>query len=274
MTVRKKLIPTPIGDDWVTCSNYKEPLLPIKEGDGYGYYGVLLITPDLEKVQCHLCGRLFKALPLHLVNEHDITARNYKVKFALQQKTGLLSEMERSKRAQAYFDYRERIGPEAVDKMRENARKQAVIASRGAYLKNGMRGHSLEYKNLHGTCPDQILDQITILAKELGHTPSQREFFKHSSRYEALMRLTFGTWLNALKVLGMKPKERVYVKGYKMTNYRRYTKEDLLERLRMFYKTNGRLPMFSDFQSDLLPSYKTYCSRFGGIENARKEAGL
>jgi predicted transcriptional regulator len=34
-----------------------------------------------KKVQCLLCGKLFKALPQHLERTHDITAANYRKQY-------------------------------------------------------------------------------------------------------------------------------------------------------------------------------------------------
>ena len=42
-----------------------------------------------NKVQCLLCGKLFKALPQHLERTHDITADDYREQYGLPWKRGL-----------------------------------------------------------------------------------------------------------------------------------------------------------------------------------------
>jgi hypothetical protein len=42
-----------------------------------------------NKVQCLLCGKLFKALPTHLERTHDITADDYREQYGLPWKRGL-----------------------------------------------------------------------------------------------------------------------------------------------------------------------------------------
>lgn len=43
-------------------------------------------------MQCHLCGRWFKALGTHLYKKHEITADDYREKFGLRYTTALVSE--------------------------------------------------------------------------------------------------------------------------------------------------------------------------------------
>ena len=275
MTVRKRLIAAP-DDSWLTIGNYKEPLRQINPNLGYGFVGALLETHDGERVQCHVCGKLFSNLGKHLGKAHDMTSREYKLKYALAQTSGLISETERLRRIEGYERYRQRVGAAIVDARRERMQKLAVVASRKAYLKKGMAGHSLEYKNKLGVCPDQILDHVAMLAKQLGYTPSQREFRDHNPRIERLLRLTFGTWLSALKALGMKPKGRKYNKGYSLPLYKRYTEEELLERMRIFVQKHRRAPHHSDWKQKVFPgpSFQTYVGRFGSIQQAMHAAGV
>ena len=49
---------------------------------GYGYQGVTLYDELLDRVQCHICGRWFKSIGIH-VSIHDMKAWEYKKRFGL-----------------------------------------------------------------------------------------------------------------------------------------------------------------------------------------------
>lgn len=54
----------------------------------------------------------------------------------------------------------------------------------------------------------------------------------------------------------------------------RYTKEELLDFLRTFEKTNGRKPSYSDARRKLIPHLSRYSYNFGSWQNALKLAGV
>lgn len=131
------------------------------------------------------------------------------------------------------------------------------------YYRN--RKKTLEKDNKNGTCPDQTLEKIKTLAKELGRAPSPKEYrsrYNGNGGYSVVTR-HFGTWKNAMRMAGLKPA------GIE------YTREYLLELLRNFYKQYGRTPMTSDFRSNPeLPSDSPYRRMFGHMNMARLEAGI
>ena len=55
----------------------------------HGTLGVL--HTDGGRVQCHACGRCFKAAGTHLVRKHGITADEYRRMFGLRKTTGFVS---------------------------------------------------------------------------------------------------------------------------------------------------------------------------------------
>lgn len=122
-----------------------------------------------------------------------------------------------------------------------------------------------------GTCPDQLLDKIHEVKKKLGHTPSLKQFMKETGgqRYKHLIIATFGSWLNALRLAGLQPKEKELYH-----DYRRYTKEELLEHLRIFAQEHRKRPTESDFIRGLLPTTTTYLRHFGSIKEARRLADI
>jgi hypothetical protein len=108
------------------------------------------------------------------------------------------------------------------------------------------------------------------VATNIGHTPSKAEFINEcgTQRYVHLIYKVFGSWKEAILMMGMEPKEPA--KG----GYRKYDDCELLEYLRQFAESNKKIPTATDFKRGLLPSFSTYTHRFGSIENARQEAGV
>lgn len=57
----------------------------------YGDRGALTLI-GRDKVQCHLCGRAFKALGHHVLRTHEITPDDYRREFGIGRGVGLTSE--------------------------------------------------------------------------------------------------------------------------------------------------------------------------------------
>lgn len=132
---------------------------------------------------------------------------------------------------------------------------------------------SLELKNLRGTCPDQLLDKIKKCSEAIGRTPSVKDFVEWSGsrRHFDLIQKTFGTWVKAKKMVGMKESKRGIKKGVVKS---KYSDEELLEYLQMFKTKTGNIPTTTDCERGLLPNQSIYFRRFGGIAKARELAGI
>lgn len=244
-------------EDTVLFYGYKEPLRKF-EG-GYGYQGVLSYSKDHDKVQCHLCGLLFRTLNNgHLMGVHSLTASEYKEKTGLSSSTALVGEGTRLKLIERGHNpnHMEEL-KKAQEKRRERKRKGLKDMQSGAKL-------SLERKNQRGTCPDQLLAIIDRTIKSYGRVPTEKEFLRfHNGKYMGSIRNTYGTWTNALSKLGKRP------------NAVKYTSEELLEAVRNFYQVHKRTPRWSDFeQRGLLPSTGPYYARFKSLNNVRLSAGV
>lgn len=137
-TIEYKQAPT--GNAYI--GKYKEPLMSLK--DGFGFVGVLLQSEDRTKVQCHLCGRWFKALFLH-IKVHEITAREYKEKFGLNYTTGLLSDATAELKRQVYYQNIEACKLPGDSWKHANPKKDEP------------KRYSEERVNTHGTCALQLL---------------------------------------------------------------------------------------------------------------------
>lgn len=244
------------SEDEVLFYGYKEPLRSFK--GGYGYQGVLRYNKIKDKVQCHFCGRLFRAINNgHLQKVHGMTAREYKGKTGLAPTTSLVGEATREKLL---------VRPCNPNHMVELIKANELRKKRKAEgLKDTQSGHirSLERYNQKGTCPDQLLDMIEKTAKSFGRTPTQEEFLNfHHGKYIGSIRRTYGTWTNALTKLNRRP--QMVIKS----------KEELIKEIKNFYQVNKRTPKWSDFERGLLPSASTFYRNFKSINHARLLAGV
>lgn len=251
---------------------YKEPLRKVK--GGFGYMGALTFDTS-SRVQCHICGELFDNLAGHALLAHKITKKQYKEKYGLAAETRLVSERFREEKKNQQLRYFARLSPEERVAKRKQAIKAMANANaiRRARIKAGTYkygNNSLEQKNKRGICPDQLLDIIQKAHKHYGHTPSVAEFTKlFTQRYNEPIYRTFGSWSRALKLAKL-PK-RVNSRGY---NGIRYSEEELLEHLSVFYSTHHKIPSATDCNRGLLPPYGTYRNRFGSFSAARRKAGV
>jgi hypothetical protein len=62
-----------------------------ERGGPAGYFGRIgVLADDGELAQCHICGEYFGNLGGHVSQIHGVAAKEYKVRFGLKAKTGLL----------------------------------------------------------------------------------------------------------------------------------------------------------------------------------------
>jgi len=255
---------------YLTFVNYKEPLLKVEIGNGFGYYGTILISLDNKLIMCHMCGKLFKDSGRHIMSKHKIGLKEYRLKYQLSPMTSLLSESERIRRKELMVDRFENMSETEKEEYKQRAIAKWKEYNRNRPIPKKQPKLSLETKNKRGTCPAQLLDKIRQVKKELQHIPSLQEFMKTTGgqRYKHLIFNTFGSWNNALKQLNYKTIEP------KMRYNQEYVKEELIGYLKAFYKRYHRPPTGSDFKRGILPGRKTYWKYFGGLTLAHKEAGL
>lgn len=240
---------------FVTLYNYKEPLMPF--ATGHGYEGVLLYDGKTDKVQCHFCGSWFFALGNHLGKEHNMKASEYKTMTGLRQTTALIGEEYRKKLIANGLDVRLKNLIPGGKKTEKEKKKVAA----GLKKNNSTRQH----QNERGTCPEQLLDRLRDLAKELGRTPLTDEV----GFYETLVNV-YGSYKNAIKKAGLKyrkPGQNVHYNAKKI-----FTREELLELIREFTRKQGREPSYSDVRRSMLPSGSTYVRHFGSWVKAKKIA--
>lgn len=252
----KSIIPS---DDQLIFYGYKEPLKKYKEG--FGYMGVVSYSKERDRVQCHICGRLFLNVGCHAKFAHGLLAQDYKKKVGLALKTALVGEGTREKLMKAHdqigsFSCKNLTKKQRIEKMRKMSR----------LAKNkGRHGWSLEKRNETGNCPEQLVDKIKKLQIKIGKRPSAKDYQKEYGSFQSVITV-YGKWNEALRVAGM----TTYTDEKDIRGDENY----LLEQMRFFYKKYGRTPRQSDGQRGLIPCHQLYWKKFGSMNKARELAGI
>jgi len=257
-------------DDNLVLLNYKEPLKKVT--DGHGFYGAITVTKDGKGVQCHICGLLFSSVKDHIRHAHNISVPQYKEQFQLSDTSALISEELRQRFIDSSNTWYASLSPKEKEALREKRRRGII-----AYLKKHPEGFAhgkslrLEARNKRGTCPDQLLEKIRGIKEKLGHTPSKEEFIRETKtqRFVHIIYKTFGSWSTAVRMSGMDAKEK-----HNASKGKHYTRDQLLDYLKIYYQENNRPPSASDCRRSLIPSLESYINRFGSFHNARLAAGI
>lgn len=250
----------------VTVAKYKAPMEEVK--DGYGYLGAITETNDGKMIQCHICGYYFGRLGNH-ISTHGLTARDYKIKFGLRIKDGLLSIAAR-KQSQDTYNANGRL---ALDRLRKlqagNARRREEDNwHTGGGIDGRPTRDTPQYRNEQGTCKAQTLAKIKRLAKMQEGPVTWRDFAREYGETSTITHW-FGSWSKALEAANLETYDaRRKRQKAEMT-------AGLLARMEAFYKKHGRTPLSSDFNADNdLPSYQEASRRYGTLNNARIAAGI
>lgn len=251
--------------------NYKEPLTQIEEGKGYGYYGVLLSSKDETKVRCHICGELFDLLSGHIRQAHKMEVKKYKERYQLAYGTALISEKRRAILKQKTIEWLNSLSLEEQARMTKQRRKNWIKYLKGRTAHG--RGITLETKNKRGTCPDQLIDKVKKVAEALGHSPSKNEFidFYHSQKYVHIILKTFGTWNEVKRRAGL---DLLVTSSNGKAKKHKYTKQEIIDYMKLFYRENKRPPTTTDCNRGLLPHQTTIKRIFGSMQEARLASGI
>lgn len=244
---------TSVDGQIIFYEDYKEPLKAVP--NGFGYMGTIAVTENREKIQCHICGNLYRSLGGHL-RLHKTNSRDYKIEFGLPLDAALVGDDLRVERQQNAIS--NSIGrPEEIKKYNEKVKKEG--------LKHGGHKMTLKTRNKKGICPDQVLEKILDLKEKIGRTPSLDEFHEeYSGKYLSPIIYQHGSWLEAIKKLGLQSRKEL----------RTVNKLKLLQDLVDFKEKHGRIPTTSDFKRGFLRDKNVYIRQFGTLNNARIEAGL
>lgn len=240
---------------------WKEPMK--KNANGFGYLGARTQNMERTHLQCHICGYFFAEVGKH-IRSHNITKKEYVQQIELRVGSSLMSDSMRDKKSD------ERLSLTSEQKL-------AVITNfvKGRDMRKGHierrsgPKRTLEKLNSKGTCPDQTIAKLRLVAFKLGRTPTVKEFrTQHTGHFNSAMK-QWGSWNNTLTVAGLDPnRTREY-------NERAMTRESVIDMMHDFAQVEGRVPRYKDFeQSDMLCSPATMKKLFGGVIVARAAAGF
>lgn len=116
---------------------------------------------------------------------------------------------------------------------------------------------------------EELLNYLEMFCEENGRFPIAKDFV-NGSKYPSntVYQKRFGSWNNALKLAGLDSREKCGRSG-------KYTDEELLIFLNIFYEEQGKVPSRRDFlNSPHYPDYQNYTTHFGNWGNALKMVGL
>lgn len=60
-------------------------------GESNMHGGIGILADDGEKVQCHICGKWFRCLGMHVNRKHELNGEEYKERFGLNRTQSLSS---------------------------------------------------------------------------------------------------------------------------------------------------------------------------------------
>lgn len=130
---------------------------------------------------------------------------------------------------------------------------------------------NLNVNQIRNVSDEDLLEQLRLLQKELGHSPSQREVAQSSRNglcsCEPVFRKHFGSLNEALKNIGSSQDRQVGL-----------TKKDLVVQLQKLKDKLGKVPTIGDLAEasarNETASYTVFYDRFKTWNNALRKAGL
>jgi hypothetical protein len=236
------------GDEITFLFKGEEPYTPDANGNPLG----VLIERD-GKICCYECGGWYPSIANH-IRVHNISAREYKIKYGFNIKSGLCSKAESLRRCLQCKNNR----PPSVDYAERSKRGYKRIAPTAS-----MQKHNSE--PLHGgACPEQMIQRYKLLVSKFGENITTEKINDIDS---FLMRWILREYKSIVKF-----RESVGIKSC-FNNYK--NKADLIYDLREYFRENKRLPWFKQHRVDEFPhSRASYYSAFGSMTKALLHCGF
>jgi len=219
----------------------------------FGYKGIILRNTLTDKLQCHMCGKWFKGLNIHIFRKHKIKAKNYKRLFGLPLSYGLVSRStstKMSKNGQANVKYLK-------------GKRNPTKAGNSKTWENDYMRKSKSFLNQHGACNEQIERRFLIVADIIGKEPSQEDLIKYDHSLWTIIRRRFKNLNTFRKKMGYSIRKRSKL----------FTDDQLLAHLRKVYKKSRAIPSPKNFRKGS-PNAETIRNHFGSWAKALSLAGI
>jgi hypothetical protein len=257
------------------------PFMPFEYG--FGYMGVILQDIQSGKIQCHYCGKLFRSVGRHIQHEHDMTVDKYREEVGLYRSTPLVCSGTSQLIRKNYYSLPSEEREERIELLRNNNKE--VVEKYAGTIRTRIKSR-IQYHNKFGTCDLQAKALFYKEWKELGRIPGSEDA---SSKLKWLVYDRIGSWDKALQLWGVSEKdminyhkykdERMHSKKYRPTFENRkgsdikYTKVGVINSIKAFVMTEGRMPSHTEIDRTILPSTSTLHKLFG-TESLEKIAEL
>jgi hypothetical protein len=223
--------------------------------DGFGYRGVLLRDTIEDKLQCHVCGKWYKAVATHARFAHGMTARDYKITYGLPLQSAICS---RSTSAKLHDN-----GIKHKNNLNRCARTKKWLQQVRKGVKH--KKNNAAFQNKLGTCAEQIYRRFLVVADMAGKEPTFGDIKQYDPKLFAAIVRRYGN-LDNFRV------------KYDFTRNRskEITDESIIAALRKFYITRKRLPRQVDFAiaGKGKPSKNAIYNHFGSWRRALATADL
>lgn len=252
-----------------------KPLPPFMNfPNGFGYMGVILQSVKTGKIQCHLCGKLFKNVAKHLYHRHnDVNVDDYREMTGLNRTTPLVCESTSMALRESFEenkDYRVKL-------LRDNNKR--LHSEGGKYVRRRKNlDNRVQFNNLSGTCDLQAKHAFWDEYKTLGHIPTTNEMSGHLKN---LVFTRFTSYEEALKIWGISIAEiQDYNKHNKEKRYKareaknffpKYEKETVIREINNFISTHKRLPTWTEALRQGLPHRSVFIRLFGTAKKSKLE---
>jgi hypothetical protein len=243
------------GDDIVFLFKGDEPFTEINN-----HPAGMLIERD-GKVMCYECGKWFKSLGRH-ISTHRMKLDEYKEKYGFNKNCGLCSKEVSFNASERFTDmHKKGIIKPPTGELLCKAREKANLARIGTKT-------TMQYKNQHDTCPEQLRKRMELLVSKFGETVTVKEARTFDYGLVTRAKEYEGGW--------NKFKESF---GIKINEINKKTKDiaDLIYDIRRFVISSNRLPWYGKKQVvlDGFPHIKgTYKNYFGSYRKAWLHCGL
>lgn len=178
-----------VSDQIETVFKAQAPYVETKE-PYYGFMGVLLRDKEIDKVQCHICGKWFDFLMNHVRMTHKIESKKYRKQFGLPLNFPLCSKKFSEKCREGLLEMLKTNPNRGRYKTGKNLADLNKIANS---LNHTYSYQADYYANRHGACFEQLRSRFLIVTNIVGHEPSRPEIDKYDKSLYSQIHRRYGT---------------------------------------------------------------------------------